>query len=317
MRGNLKAFEIKVNGKILDYRLGENLDLEAVKAFFAKKYTVKKLWYGGRHVLGILVKDDKELFLKLATSEGIGEITKVEYKWNEEFNNLLPRRTTDFYVPQNQDSGMYNDNLFFLITDILQGEMLANRPEKTTASRVLQKYLPRVIDFSEAIQNLKINKLSGREDSPFHDLFLTKTKSWFESIPQEITARHNLDKLLEIIEGGTLLLEKRPRHGDFTPWHLIKLDSGKLGLIDGEHALANGVEYYDIGYFSQRVFCVLENPGLAQSILNLLLQRKYDMDKIRIILLARVIGGFLDESLKDRPNYLLHDSFKNWTINLR
>ena len=38
----MKAFEIKVNGKILDYRKSENLDLEKVKKFFEKTYVVKK-----------------------------------------------------------------------------------------------------------------------------------------------------------------------------------------------------------------------------------------------------------------------------------
>jgi len=30
----MKAFNIYVNGKLLDYRLGESLDLKNVKAFF-------------------------------------------------------------------------------------------------------------------------------------------------------------------------------------------------------------------------------------------------------------------------------------------
>jgi len=72
----LGAFKIRVDGKILDYRLGKNLNLDDVKNFFSKKYKVKKLWQGARHVLGELEKSNQKLFLKLSTTEGIGAVTK-------------------------------------------------------------------------------------------------------------------------------------------------------------------------------------------------------------------------------------------------
>lgn len=95
---------------------------------------------------------------------------------------------------------------------------------------------------------------------------------------------------------------------------MIKLPDKKIGLIDGEHSLANGVEGYDICYFIQRVFSVLKNPYIAESIYSELLARGYKTDKLRTVLAARAIGGFLDESLRDEPDYTVADNFKDWVM---
>ncbi len=315
MGKTLKAFQIMVGGRIFDYRLGENLDLELIKTFFQKKYTVKKIWSGGRHVLGILEKDKKTLFLKLATSEGISEVTKNEYNWNEQFNKLIPRKQSDFWVPQNIECGIYNSKFFYLITDKFEGELLAKKPEKSEISNTFIKFIPSVIRLSELIQNLDIN-LSGKENTDHKERFFQKTKYWYKDIPKDVRYKYKIDQLLNIVENNVSILKKKPRHGDFTPWHLIKLPDNKLGLLDGEHARNNGVEYYDIGYFIQRVFSVLQNQDFAQTMLVLLIKAKYDITKLRVILAARGIGGFLDESLKSSPNYIFSNKFKDWVIKL-
>lgn len=254
------AFQIKVNSKILDYRLEGKLDLNQVKTFFEKKFTVKKLMFGGRHVLGILEKDHKELFLKLATTEGISAVTQNEYHWNEQFNKLVPR--------------------------------------------------------SELIQTLEIVNLSDHDNQDYQNVFLEKTNSWYNDLPKDIVKKYKVFELLEIAENSLSMPLMKPRHGDFTPWHLIRLEGGELGLIDGEHARDNGVEYYDIGYFIQRVFSVLQNPDLAQKIFSMLIENNYQIEKLNVILAARGIGGFLDESLNSSPNYAFSSKFKDWVVNL-
>ena len=89
-----------------------------------------------------------------------------------------------------------------------------------------------------------------------------------------------------------------------------------MGLFDAEHASSYGVEYYDIAYFIQRVFSVLENEELAQKILVRVLEKNYLRNNLKIVLAARVIGGFLDESLTPFPNYHQAYRFKDWAINL-
>ena len=227
----MRAFQIKVDGKTLDYRLGEKLDLDEVKAFFKKKYQVVKLWSAGRHVVD---------------------------------------------------------------------------------------YLSAIIDFAEEIATLpavaRNDDDTGMTSHKQH--FLEKTKLWFEDIPLIIREKYQIIDLLNLVKSSYQKLEKRPRHGDFTPWHLMLLRNGKLGLIDGEHALENGVENYDLGYFIQRVYSVLKNPVLAKKILELLIKRGYKMEKLKTILASRAIGGVLDEALKPKPNYQMAASFKEFVKSL-
>lgn len=314
MKKLLGAFQIEVEGKMFDYRLGKPLDLSDVKVFFEKKYTVKKIRSGGRHVLAVLEKNGKEYFLKLATTQGISAITKIEYEWNRQFHLLDKKQTPNFRVPQNYDCGLYKNSLFFLITEKFDGQLLAQL-DKTAPSKTFVDAIPEIIAMSEAIQQLSIPFLS-EENINYKDRFVEKTASWYNAIPQNVRETYKVDDLLKIVKNGVSGLEKRPRHGDFTPWHIFKLKTGELGLIDAEHALTNGVAYYDIGYFVQRVFCVLKNPDLAKDIFSLLRTKKYDAEKLRVVLAARAIGGFLDESLIVSPDYSLCDSFKRWSIDL-
>lgn len=311
----MKAFEVKVNGKILDYRLGKKLDLHDINSFLQKKYRVINLWSAGRHVIGTVEKNNKELFLKLATTAGISAVTKIEYDWNEQFNKNISRNSSDYWVPQNYDSGLY-DNLFYLVTDKFIGELLAQRPEKSTISKSILQNISSIIGFSEIIQKINIKMLSDRKDINYQNWFMEKTKSWYRSIPENIKEKYKISELLNIITRFHTILLEKPRHGDFTPWHLFMLENCKLGLIDGEHARGKAVEYYDIGYFIQRVYNILENPDLSYQIIQLLMKRNYDLDKLKIILAARGIGGFLDESLKAQPNYKFCANFKNFTLSL-
>ena len=310
MRKHLGAFKIRIGGKILDYRLGKNLNLDDVKNFFSKKYKVKKLWQGPRHVLGELEKPNRKLFLKLSTSEGISAVTKNEYNWNEEFNSQIQRSESNYWVPKNYDCGLYQNKLFFLITDKLEGEFLAKTPAGSKISQTFIVSIPDIIAFSRLIQKLDVKNPNQKIGA--QDIFLDKTQSWLENIPKDVQEQYDLKKLYKTVEKGILDLKAKPRHGDFAPWHLIKLESGQLALIDGEHALENGVELYDIGYFIQRVFSVLKNPKLAKEILNLLDDKGSDIKKLGCILTARAIGGFLDESLANAPDYSYADKFRKW-----
>ena len=310
MGKNLGAFKIKVGKKVLDYRLGNNLNLDDVRNFFSRKFKVKKLWQAPRHVLGELEKSDKNLFLKLSPTEGIGAVTKNEYNWNEEFNSQIKRSNSDYWVPKNYDCGLYQDKLFFLITDKLEGEFLAKSPAASKISQTFIASLPKVIAFSQLIQSLKVKNRGQR--GGHHEIFLNKTKSWLDGIPNDIQTKYDLEKLYKKVAKGVSDLKAKPKHGDFAPWHLLKLKDGQFALIDGEHAQKNGVELYDIGYFIQRVFSVLKNPNLAKDILNLLNEKGFDIEKLRCILAARAIGGFLDESLAHQPDYSYADKFRKW-----
>ncbi len=303
---NLKAFTIRKDNKLYDYRLGAEINLKEAADFFKKKYHVQKIWSGARHVLGYLDKNGKRYFLKLATSKGISLLTENEYAWNEKYNQEVKRANSLFWVPQNYDSGFFQNNLFYLITDRLEGEMLANLTVKQKISDALIRNITNIIDFTEQIQNLKninLNPHNVDSNNNHHDSFILKTKLWYQDIPKIIISKFEINKLLKVVVENAPKLSQKPRHGDFTPWHLMELKSGQLGLIDGEHFAIEGVENYDIAYLIQRVYSVLKTPILAKSIFSQLQKRKYNFVKLKIVLAARAIGGYLDESLSEYPDY--------------
>lgn len=314
---DLEAFKIKAHGKILDYRLGAVLELDKVRTFFERKYKVNDIWSNGsRHILGSVEHANKNLFLKLSTTEGVSAVTEIEYNWNEQFNKLVTRDSSHFWVPQNYDSGYYNNNLFYIVTDKFDGELLCALPGERKISDVFANSIPEVIEFSELIQALKIQNQSSQEDLNYIEWFIKKSKSWYVGIPEKVRGQYQIYDLLKIVENGSPSLQRKARHGDFAPWHLLRIKTGELGLIDGEHVMANGVEYYDIAYFIQRVFNQVQNPNLAEKIVNQLIGRGYEIDKLKVILAARGIGGFLDDSLTPAPDYSFSNKYKNWVINL-
>ncbi len=316
-QNDLEAFKIKAHGKILDYRLGAELELDKVRDFFEMKYKVNDIWSNGsRHVLGSIEHGSKNLFLKLSTTEGVSAVTETEYNWNEQFNKLVPRDSSHFWVPQNYDSGYYKNNLFYIVTEKFDGELICKGPDDKNLSDVFANSIPEIIEFSELIQSLNIQNLNSQDDLNYSERFIKKSKSWYEGIPGKVREKYRVNVLLKIIENASLSLQRKTRHGDFTPWHLMRLKSGELGLIDGERAMRNGVEYYDIGYFIQRVFNQVQNPDLAEKIVNQLNGRGYKIEKLKVVLAARGIGGFLDDSLIPAPDYTFSNKYKNWVVNL-
>lgn len=310
----MKAFEVEVNGKRQDYRVGHVLDLEKVRRFFEKNYAVGNLQLAGRHVIGSIEKNGVSYFLKLATSEGISHLTKKEFEWNEQFNKAVSRETSHYWAPRNVESGFYDGNLFYLVTDVFNGTLLAKLPEKNTDTNI-RKHLPSIIEFTKLISEIPISITERTGDH--RDFFITKTRSWYDAIPEEVRSIYGVANLLDDIVKNYQHLKISARHGDFAPWHLMTMEDGILGLIDGEHAAGNGVLYYDMAYFVQRVFCVLEDPETAKHIVGVLMNEfKYDVASFKTVLAARVIGGFLDESLNAEPNYQPHLLFKQLVTNL-
>ncbi|OGH08078.1 MAG: hypothetical protein A2171_01235 [Candidatus Levybacteria bacterium RBG_13_35_9] len=177
--------------------------------------------------------------------------------------------------------------------------------------------MDKIINFSEVIQNLNIDSLSVKDKQNYREYFLEKTRAWFSSVPKKIIKEYKVNEVFELVEKGYKKLERKTRHGDFTPWHMIKLKDGKIGLIDGEHAMRNGVEYYDIGYLIQRIYSVLENTQFAKELFELLIKRNYDLEKLKVVLGSRVIGGFCDEGLISKnPNFPRANKFSKWVLSL-
>lgn len=302
----IPAFSIKTKGRNYDYRLGNQLNLDDIKNFFqAKNFTVEKLSFTGRHIIGRLKdKNNRLMFLKLATSYGMSIVTENEYQWNNQTSGILP-------VPINYYSGYFEKDYFYFIVSYFDGRLLDKN--------LLKRNIDKVINLAETIKGLKLNALPADKYNPgknHQEKFFNKTYLHFQSVPKKISENYNLNELLDLIKANLSDLASSPHHGDFAPWHMIMSLDGKINLIDGEHAMSKGVEYYDLGYFIQRVYSVWKEKELAEIILEKLYQRGYEKNKLKTILSARAIGGFLDESFSSNPDYSVHENFKDWVLHL-
>lgn len=308
----MDAFKVQKDGQTFDYRVGGKLDLEDVKKELSQKFEVLELKEENRHVTGHIRIDNQDFFLKLATSVGISIRLENEKLWNEQYNKWSD---SDLYkVPQNRADGYYKD-LLYLVMDFITGPQIATFDGKIN---LIGNQIDSIIDFSEHIQKLPLDiPVNDAIQNPDHQAwFCEKTKSWLDSIPEDVRKRNQVIDLWKIVESGAKNLEKKPRHGDFTPWHMITEDEKSITLFDGEHAHSNGVENYDICYFIQRVHSILELPDLAHEIYENLMNRGYDKNKLQTVMASRAIGGFLDESLKPNPDYESENEFKEWVLSL-
>lgn len=327
---------------------------EISKFFEKKNFQFLKIFPQERHVCAIIqpvkkiprndetnlrgVISESKYFLKLSTSKGISIVTENEAAWNDAvhqtrtrtpvgWRNRLP--TGDINVPKIYERGYYfmpnesrlrrekwhKSDYFYMISSYHDGP--------TATSEVAEAKIDELIDLSEKIMSLKIPMLLADSYNPgknHQEKFLNKVLSHFQSIPQEIIYKYNLKGLLKTVENGIPNLKQASRHGDFAPWHLIldtnpySLSASPFYLIDGEHAMSQGIEYYDICYFIQRIFSVWKNKEIALKIYEKLLNRDYNKNKLKTVFAARAIGGFLDESLSPKPDYGIYEDFKKFVL---
>lgn len=307
------AFKVTKDGQVYDYRIPEQLNIVDVTNFFSTKYKAVNIKQAGRHVTGTVNDGRQDLFLKLSTTKGIGIITQNEYKWNEEFNKKVSVR---YQVPKNVTFGDYN-GLFYFLAEKLTGEPFSTTQD-FSINASFEQSIPELIDFADYIMSLKVMGI-GRPDivtgATPQAVFVNKTKSWLDAIPSTMQAQFGLISLLAKVESGAQALATKPRHGDFTPWHLLKTPTG-LGLLDGEHAMSDGVELYDIGYLIQRVHTISKNPPVAQKILVTAEGKGHSTLKLKTILAARAIGGFLDAHLAGKTDFTLEKEFKDWILSI-
>lgn len=307
------AFKVTRDGQIYDYRVPQTLNLNDIVNFFASKYKVVEVMQTGRHVTGILNDGRQDLFLKLATTNGISIITQIEYKWNEEFNR---KESAKYHVPKNVSFGNYN-GLYYFLTQKVDGTNLATVGD-FTLSPSFELEIPEIISFADYIMSLNLTGLERPDvitGSTPQEWFVNKTKSWLDSIPPQIQSQYGLLPLFVKVETGVRLLATKVRHGDFTPWHLLKTSQG-LVLLDGEHAMSEGVELYDIGYLIQRIHTICKSPSIAQKILLEAEKGGHRIEKLKVILAARAIGGFLDAHLAHKNELEQESHFRDWVLSI-
>lgn len=290
--GPLAAFEIRVGNTVLDYRIPGMVDLSSVRAHFSSRYDIVSLTSYGRHVTGVFKKDGIPYFFKLATTEGISELTKNECAWEKFYHAHAPNESV-FLVPHIYESGLYDGRLFYTVSDYIDGTFLSTGPHERGMTRWSDEYADLVIDGAVQIASFPVDE---KQITSYIDTFIHKVNSWFDAIPQTVRRTYDIERLKDHVERFAHILSPSVRHGDYTPWHMLKKDE-TYALIDGEHFSACSVQYYDIVYFIQRLYAILGAKDEAMSLLHTLSDRGYDKKKLGVVLAARTIGGYLDHTL--------------------
>lgn len=219
-----------------------------------------------------------------------------------------------FAVPHNENSGQQN-GLFWFTCGYFSGDFLATKdpPDKKTLDVWLDKIVKCALWTNQLPQlDLPMNQYGGSKK--VGGVLLDDVKKWSQEINAET------DGLIRIIEESQDDIKLQTQHGDFVPWHMIDLDDGKFGLIDGEHARSTLPKYYDVAYWYMRVMTELSNPEISEEFLERFHQKldsgdqKTFTDELRPVLAQRTVGAFWDAahnpSLRSQDltfHYLLKD----------
>ncbi len=303
----MKGFNIVINGKKIDYLKGKKINEKELINYFNNLgcqniSLIKDNNLFNRHLLLTGFLNKIKIFIKIATSSGISYINENEVIWYQLVNKKVN-------VPKIYKYGYFKKNFYFI------SEYL---PQNFININYLKNNIDSIIKLAEKISNLKIKKLPADDYNPgstHNEKFIFKVNAHFESLPKKIIYKYRLDLLMAEIKKNYINLKQRCRHGDFNINHMI-LKNKKIYLIDGQLAMTQWVEYYDIGYLIQRIYSQHKNPNLAYEIYKKLIAKGYNKNKLKTILLARAIGGFLDEYISLNKDYSIHKDFKNWILNL-
>ncbi len=282
-------------GKTEKHRQSEKLDLREVKDYFiARNYNPISVEQAWRHVTGIIRKDNRDYFLKLASTPGVAERTRNEFEWNNLINSLPDNQKLPVLIPQNHDSGEYK-GLFWYSSEYAGNEVLTKPVDKNKTDD-LERGLPVIAETVYKIISIKtdlklpLDKEVAEEERK--EKFFEKLKHWAEQTPKDVS------RLISFIQERYNYLDIAPSHGDFVPWHFIRSDEGKLFLVDGEHAHVVGLKFYDVAYFYHRVYTKLKRPDIADRFLrefgHLYEFSEEEKELFKLVLAQRLIGGYFD-----------------------
>ena len=115
-----KSDKIFVTQDGSDTRKATKLNLTKIKNYFTKLgYKVKSVSQLWRHVHGVIEKNNREYFFKMASTPGISERTKNEASWNKALFPIINKKRTNFLVPQIFKTGEFQ-GLYYYISEYYQ-----------------------------------------------------------------------------------------------------------------------------------------------------------------------------------------------------
>lgn|GEM_PF-3743696 len=257
-------------------------DLEVAKRYFGQlHYEVGNLHHHGRHVIGMVRKDTKEYFLKLAQSPAIGQRTANEFAWDRVISALrLPVR-----IPKAYDHGKFADCFWFTAEYFPHAKPLDNGGA----------HLSLMAKTAHQIMQLEPGTLLPRDQEVAGQSLVEQANRKVANYLKDI--KRNTTQLQMFMQERLHLLTPAPMHGDFVPEHFLSTQKG-IVLIDAESSQANGFAFYDIAYFYHRVYTKLHQPETAAMFLQEFEKMhpfsENEREAFRCLLAMRLIGGYLD-----------------------
>lgn len=265
------------------------IPLNLVRKFLnSKGYAVDSLDQQWRHVTGVVRKNNRKFFLKMATTIKTGKMTEVEFFWNELVSKRLPSNVP-FKVPDNIEKGLFDDKLFFFISEYFGSETLADKYPPLV--KRLADWTPVIAKSAYVISSLRQWSESESEGQPAGENLLESATEWASQLKSDTKS------LLKVIKKSAGEIKEAFNHGDFVPWHMYNLGDNKLGLIDAEHG-GWKPKYYDVAYFYLRVRQNLGEKELARKFLLEFIDLLIEKEKITFwnelkpVLAQRLVGNF-------------------------
>jgi len=280
---------VKMKRKKFPRPKARKIPLDLVTNFIEKKgYAVIKIKRPWRHIVAVIEKDGQQLFFKMATTIKTSKMTENEYNWNERVGSQL-RPKAPFLVPRSYEHGIFQKKLFFFISAYFGNQTLADKYPPN--AKELDKWIPKIAQAAYLISQIDCQPKEKEKAKLVGEYLITSASEWASQVSVDVQS------LLRIIKDSKQKVKKCWAHGDFVPWHMYDLESGKFGLVDAEHG-GCGLQYYDVAYFYVRVRQSLGEEKMAKNFLKEFTDLLPKKEKstfwrdLKPILAQRLIGDF-------------------------
>lgn len=289
----------RTDGK--NYRLPKKLSLEEVKTFLEEAgYKVSFLEQQYRHVHGLVLKDKKKFFLKLATTKDISERNYNEYIWNTKVGEIIEETNFKYLtVPKIWEYGYFEEDLFYYLSEFYENNFVSTKYPMNKLGIESQLYIiAKISVFLTQIQPSFILprdavELGKHDQRNLYLLFYDQDLKLIQHL-QEL----NLDNILEMEISLRDNYNPSLAHGDYVPWHLFVNTTENLVLIDSEQGSTKLPRYFDIVYMFTRIYGRLNDPILAKKFLHICrdmlptcLQKNF-YEELKPLIASRVIDSF-------------------------
>lgn len=218
--------------------------------------------------LGLRVEKDGMLFFAKVNLTKHPELIANDLWFCDEVNRRpdLPVRAPRIFE--------HSDHWY--VSEFLEGELLA--PSLNARPGAIAATLPLLVEILVAFDQIKVDRagepLYGETESAPYTNLLKKVDGWMKTPLQSgLIDQQTINRAKALIERYRSEVKPGFQHGDFVPWHIMKLVNGQRVLFDGEHASALKPRFYDLCYAYTRFFTRSKSKPEAKQLLSAFVSR--------------------------------------------